>query len=92
MIDTREQNDCDYTRKDKNIYAIFYEWPGLNTPIKLKEVLPERVDGEITAVTLLGLKKLDDCTFSLENDGLEFSIPKARIPDDLAIVFRIEVE
>jgi alpha-L-fucosidase len=84
--------DVFYTRKDKNIYAIFYEWPGLNTPIKLKEVLPERVDGEIIAVTLLGLKKLDDCTFSHGEDGLEFSIPKARIPDDLAIVFRIEVE
>lgn len=89
---TSDEIDVFYTRKDKNIYAIFYEWPGLNKPIKLKEVLPERVDGEVTAVTLLGLKKLDNCTFTQKDDGLEFSIPKARIPDDLAIVFRIEVE
>lgn len=84
--------DVFYTQKGKNVYAIFYEWPGLNTPIKLKEVLPERIGGEVSAVTLLGLKNLDECTFSMENDGLEFIIPKARIPDDLAIVFRIEVE
>lgn len=89
---TSDGIDVFYTKKDKNIYAIFYEWPGLNIPIKLKEVVPERIDGEVTAVTLLGLKKLDECTFSLEKDGLEFTIPKARIPDDLAIVFRIEVE
>jgi len=84
--------DVFYTQKGKTIYAIFYEWPGLNKNIKLKEVLPKRIDGEVKTVTLLGLKKIDKCTFSQKEDGLEFMIPKARIPDDLAIVFRIEVE
>lgn len=81
-----------YTKKDKTVYAIFYEWPGLNTPIQLKEITSEKLGGEVKAVTLLGLKQLDNCTYEQRLDGLEFTIPKARIPDDLGIVFKIDFE
>lgn len=89
---TADGLDVFYTQKDKSIYAIFYEWPGLNKPITLKEITSDRLNGEVNKVTLLGLKKLDDCTFKQTSNGLEFTIPKARIPDDLAIVFRIELK
>ncbi len=84
--------DVFYTKKEKAVYAMFYEWPGLYKPINLKQITPGRINGEIKKVTMLGLKQLDDCSFDLDEDGLTFTIPKARIPDDLAIVFRIELE
>ncbi len=89
---TSDGIDVYYTKKKNTIYAIFYAWPGVEKKILLKEVTKSRIDGDVKAVTLLGLKQLDECSFNETDNGLEFTIPEARIPDDLAIVFRIEVE
>jgi len=89
---TSDGIDVYYTKKENTIYAIFYTWPGTEKKILLKEIIKNRIHGNIKSVTLLGLKQLVECNFNVTDNGLEFSIPEARIPDDLAIVFEIKSE
>jgi alpha-L-fucosidase len=92
-----------YTRKGKNVYAIFLDWP---TPIKpddnkssedkkllLTKLTKQNLGGNVKAVNVLGLKELANCKFTSTNDGLSFTIPaKTRMPSDLAFAVRIELE
>ena len=90
-----------YTKKDKNVYAIFLDWPGgpeeKTTQKDLKVVLNQlnqkNLSGKVKKVTLLGLKKLEDIPFQQTKQGLSITIPaKTRVPSELAHVFRVELE
>lgn len=89
---TADGIDVYYTKKKNSIYALFYSWPGTEKKIRLKEITRDRMDGKISSVTFFGLKKLVDCSFEETDNGLEFTIPKARVSDDLAVVFEIKHE
>jgi alpha-L-fucosidase len=92
-----------YTQNNKNIYAIFLDWPEGDNPgdnklkkdalVNLTRIIPGTIKGKLKSVKLLGLKEITDCPFLLNNDGLSFTIPaKTRIPSDLAFAVRLEVE
>ncbi len=90
-----------YTRKGKNVYAIFLDWPGgeqekttqQERQVSLQQLTEKKVGGSVKAVTLLGLKKLENIPFELTNQGLTITIPaNTRVPSEIAHVFRIEVE
>lgn len=86
-----------YTKKNKNVYAIFQEWPlaakPVNNVVHLPEITRQRLGGTIRSVQVLGLKELANCTFTLDDSGLTFTIPpKTRMPSDLASAVRIELE
>lgn len=82
-----------YTRKEKDhlLYAIFLAWPGQNTSVVLTKVTAATA-GKIKKITLLGFKKYVDCPFQMTAAGLRIDIPEARLPDDIADVFRIQTE
>lgn len=81
-----------YTQKKQEglLYAILMKWPGKNTSFVLKKLTPSSLHGKVTKVTLLGFKKTFVCPFSLSEKGLHIDIPDARLPDDIAVVFRIQ--
>ena len=82
-----------YTRKSKNVYAILLDWPGDNKSVSLAELTKNRLKGKVKAVTLLGLKQMENCAFNQTDNGLMFTIPaKTRVPSEIAHVFRIELE
>jgi len=81
-----------YTRKDKTVYAVFLDWPGDNKSVELGELNKSILKGNVRSVILLGLKKLEVCSFAMDKK-LRINIPaKTRIPSDIAQVFRIEME
>lgn len=81
-----------YTQKGKTIYAILLDWPGEGKTFQLSALGKNNLKANVKSVTLLGLKQLEPCTFTL-NDGLRISIPaKSRKPSDIAQVFRIQLE
>jgi alpha-L-fucosidase len=89
-----------YTKKDKNIYAIFLDWPGGiedklmdDTTFTLKQLNRNSLPGKIKSINLLGLKNLETTTFDLKENHLAITIPeKTRVPSEIAHVFRIELE
>lgn len=89
-----------YTQKGDNVYAIFLDWPGgpeekkttADMDVLLSELNKKSLPGKVKAVTLLGLKKLEDIPFEMDRDGLTITIPaKTRVPSEIAHVFRIEL-
>lgn len=90
---SREGQHVFYTQKGKTIYAIFFEWPGDGKSVLLQQLTKNNLKGKVKSVTLLGLKKLEPCTFTATDKGVSLSIPaKTRIPSDVASVFKIETE
>lgn len=90
---TAEGQQVFYTKHGKTVYAIFYEWPGDDRTVLLKQLYRRNLGGRVKAVTLLGLKKLESCPFKVASDALAITIPAGtRLPSALAQVFRIEVE
>jgi alpha-L-fucosidase len=90
-----------YTKKGKNVYAIFLDWPGgdeemttqKDMQVNLKQLTADSLNGRVKAVTLLGLKKLENIPFKITNQGLTVTIPaKTRVPSEIAHVFSVEVE
>ena len=83
-----------YTQKEKahKIYAIFLGWPGANSSFLLKKINPDSFSGTIKKITLLGFKENSNCSFKMTNEGLKVEIPEARLPDDIAVVLRIETK
>lgn len=88
-------------KKENNVYAIFLDWPGgpeekkteVDMDVKLSKLTSKSLGGKVKAVTLLGLKKLEDIPFKLTDEGLIITIPaKTRVPSELAHVFRVELE
>ncbi len=82
-----------YTQKKKEhtLYAIFFGWPGANSSVLLKKINSQSVS-KIRKITLLGFKENSNCPFKLTDNGLMIDIPQARLPDDIAVVFKIETE
>ena len=89
-----------YTRKGKNLYAIFLDWPTdinddkviKDTPVTLGQLTAGSLKGKVKSVKLLGLKGLEECPYNLSPQGLVLTIPqKTRVPSELAQVFRIEL-
>jgi alpha-L-fucosidase len=89
-----------YTRKGKNVYAIFLDWPTeiqgdktpKDTPVELRQLNAGSL-GKVKSVTLLGLKSLEECPFRQTAQGLTLTIPqKTRVPSEIAQVFRIELQ
>jgi alpha-L-fucosidase len=90
---TTEGYRVNYTQHGKTIYAIFLDWPGEGKTVQLKQLTKDSLKGKVRAVTLLGLKKLEDIPFNPVATGLELTIPaKTRVPSDMACVFKIETE
>lgn len=100
---TQEGYRVYYTRKGKNVYAIFPDWPAPVKPgdnkssadkqILLKSLTRTNLGGAVKSVEVLGLKELAHCSFRAATDGLSFTIPaKTRMPSDLAFAVRIELE
>lgn len=89
---TQSGIDVYYTQKkdEHKVYAIFMDWPGENTSVLLKKLTPGSLDGSVKKVTLMGFKRYVDCTFNMTDKGLLINIPEARLPDDIAIVFKID--
>lgn len=89
-----------YTQNQKNIYAIFLDWPGGNEDklesdlnFTLKRINSSSIKGKIKAVNLLGLKNLEPTPFAIRINELSITIPKkTRVPSEIAHVFRIELE
>lgn len=82
-----------YTQRGKTVYAIFLDWPGDGKTVKLHQLNQNNLKGKVRSVTLLGLKKLEDTSFTATASGLELSIPaRTRVPSDIASVFKIEIE
>jgi alpha-L-fucosidase len=90
-----------YTRKGKNVYAIFLDWPGevkddkaaRDTPVQLQQLTAGSLKGQVKSVKLLGLKSLEECPFRQTAQGLTLTIPqKTRVPSEIAQVFRIELQ
>lgn len=83
-----------YTQKKKThkLYAIFLGWPGANTSVLLNKLTSESMPGRIKKITLLGFKENSNCLFKMTKKGLMIHIPQARLPDDIAVVFKIETE
>lgn len=92
-----------YTRKGKNVYAIFLEWPTKVKPgdnkssedktLLLSKLTQQNLGRKVKAVNVLGLKELANCPFTQSAEGLSFTIPaKTRMPSDLAFAVRIELE
>src|SRR5690606_272010 len=90
-----------YTKKDKNVYAIFLDWPGgpeekttqQDLKVALNQLTQKNLNAKVKKVTLLGLKKLEDIPFQQTKQGLNITIPaKTRVPSELAHVFRVELE
>jgi alpha-L-fucosidase len=89
-----------YTRKGKNVYAIFLDWPTeiqgdktpKDTPVELRQLNAGSL-GKVKSVTLLGLKNLENTPFRQTAQGLTLTIPqKTRVPSEIAQVFRIELQ
>lgn len=88
---TKEGQRVFYTKKGTTVYATFLDWPGDNVSVQLKELSKNNLKGNVKAVTLLGLKKLEPCPFKAAADGVTITIPeKTRVPSDIAYVVRIE--
>jgi alpha-L-fucosidase len=89
-----------FTRKGKNVYAIFLEWPGGNIDklindqeVSLKELNFKNLKGNVKSVKLLGLKGLEECPYKISDQQLAFTVKaKTRTPSEIAQVFRIELE
>ena len=82
-----------YTRNDKNVYVICYEWPATGKPILLQRLTQSNLGAKVKTVEVQGLKVAADCKFSQTNQGLQFTIPdKTRLPSDLAQVIKIELQ
>lgn len=82
-----------YTRKGKQVYAIFLDWPGKEIPFALKALNTENLGGKIKSATLLSVKKNYECDFHQQETGTVVTIPKgARLPSDVAQVIRFTLE
>lgn len=82
-----------YTRRGKEVYAIFLDWPGTDAPVRLKSLTPENLGGKIASATLLSVKKNYTCSVEQQPDGLMLTIPRgARLPSDVAQVVRLTLE
>ncbi|WP_062546103.1 alpha-L-fucosidase [Rufibacter tibetensis] len=90
-----------YTQKGKDVYIIFLDWPGgegemttqKDMPVSLKQLTAGNLNGKVKAVTLLGLKKLENIPFNATSQGLTITIPaKTRVPSEIAHVFKVEIE
>ena len=93
--ETRGENQyrVRYTQKGKTVYAIFLDWPGSDKTVLLKSLVAGKLPGKVRAVTLLGLKQLEPCTFNADATGLSITTgKKTRMPSDIAYVFKIETE
>lgn len=81
-----------YTRKAKNIYAIFLDWPGGGKPLKLRELTQKRLLGTVVSAKLLGFRQLEPCIQTLSDSGIELTLPKGTTqPSPIATVVRIEL-
>ena len=91
---TEEGHRVHYTRRGNEVYAIFLDWPGAETSIRLKSLTPDRLEGKVASATLLSVKRNYDClTEELPDGGILLSIPRgARLPSDVAQVVRLNLE
>ncbi len=88
-----EKYKVHYTRKGKEVYAIFLDWPGKEIPFALSALNQENLGGKIKSATLLSVKKNYACDFTQKDNGLVVTIPKgARLPSDVAQVIRFTLE
>ncbi|QCX37876.1 hypothetical protein FF125_05285 [Aureibaculum algae] len=94
------QNDIkvSFTKKNDAVFAITSEWVGGITKapsfsFTLKELSTKKLGKKVTSIELLGLKKIEPCTFEHSADGLKIIVPnKVRLPSDIAQVFKINIE
>jgi alpha-L-fucosidase len=87
-----------FTKKKDAVYAITSDWPGGVTKapsfsFALKELSTEKLGKKVMSVELLGLKKIEPCTFEHTAEGLTIIVPdRVRLPSDIAQVFKIIME
>jgi len=89
---TENGHEVYYTQKDDYVYAIFMEWPGVNTKVNLTELNAQNLDGSLKDVKLLGLEEIHEASFEHADEGITLTVPDARLPDEYAVVFRFEKE
>ncbi|MDR8391951.1 alpha-L-fucosidase [Aliifodinibius sp. S!AR15-10] len=91
---TENEHEVRYTQKGDYVYAIFMDWPGVNTEINLEELNKQNLDDPLSDVKLLGLEEIHDASFeeASEGIGITLTVPDARLPDEFAVVFRFETE
>ena len=82
-----------YTRKGKQVYAIFLNWPEKAKPVLLPALNGQNLNGRIKSATLLSVKKNYECTWHQTESGTVLTIPQgARMPSDVAQVVRFTLE
>ena len=82
-----------YTTKDKIIYAIFLDWPGVENPVNLKALNSNHLTGKIKSATLLSVKRNYTCRVVQNADEVVLTLPRgARLPSDVAQVVRFDLE
>ena len=83
--------DVRYTTKDNVIYATLLGWPGNNREVVLESFSPKNWMNpkRIKNVSLLGTD--EKLNYQLAENGLKITTPNIS-PDDMAIVFKVELE
>jgi alpha-L-fucosidase len=82
--------DIRYTTRDTFIYATLMGWPEKGVELDLEAFAADNLPGEldIASVSLMGSD--EKVLWSLNDSGLHLKVPD-RVPDEMAVVFKIEI-